>query len=1301
MKLKLIFLFLVFSLISKAQVANAPCNQYSPWVSSTYTMSVISETRNTLFGPQDKWDNKSNLTDSNTSNVASYSTFAVGSAYIEARNASNTQFPAGSYAGFVIDDLDLLTIAASMKVETYLGTTRQDEITYSNFIGTILDGGKRKIGLVATKPFNRIRLTVNTGLNLGVTVNAYYAEVLKPCAGTALACNTNTPVTRPNFGAIVETSRTGLSGLSIGLVANQDNVTNTSTNDSATLSVNAGVFGSAKLSVRDLGETFTAGTFAGFDIQNINLLSLSLFSNITINTYLDGNPKPVETRTGSALFLSLPVLDIQNRSVVGFTATKSFDEIQIVINQPAGLSFGATNVFSAVVKKPCEGAAFECNASTYMTEANYPVSINPSRTGLSGVASAASAVTNPNNILDNSTGNFASITLPASAIASGSISVVKSLSPFAGGTFAGFDIENANLVSVSALSSVTVKTYLGGTLQEEKSGPVLGISAPLFDFQNRTVVGFETTQAFDEVQLVISQPVGLALGTTNVFGLILKKPCEGADLVCNTPTFMTEQNYPVNISSARTGVTGIASAISRVNEPDNVLDSNNDNYATISVPLTAGTTASLSVLKSLSDFPAGTYAGFDIQNVSLINAQFLQNITLKTYNNGIQQEEVSGNGILFGAGTDLLASDGRAVVGIVTTKAFDEVQISLNNVLGFDIGNTRVYKMVTTKTCAKTINCNSSYYLAQPDFPVVLNAQRTGLKTLGCAACSVNNPDNVIDADKKNFSRITLAAGVLNSGSISVLDPSATYPVGTYAGFTVKDRYFFVQGDLLEFITIRTYNNGVLQESKTSTDLLDLTLLFPIWGTGTKNVGFVTTKPFDEVQIETVSITSLINVLDVYGAFIDTRTSSGTGLSCTAVLVANPHAETISAGATGTTSVLANDTYNTAAATLANVTINQLFTENAGVNVDPATGLVTVNAGTTAGTYVVNYQICDKLSQSCSQLPSTATITVPMPVIVATNDAETINEGSTGTVSVLNNDTLNGTAATFSNVNLTQVSTTNSGVTLDTATGNIAVAAGTPAGIYEVKYRICDKVNTDNCQEAVAYITVPVDAIDDTQTILVGSTGTVSVLNNDKYGGVAANTSNVSLSQVSTSNPGVTLDAATGNIVVATGTKLGTYTVEYRICDNVNPATNLCDTAIATVVVSGIIDLKASIGSSKTFISNAEPTVITYSITNIGTAPTNGNLITVTLTKPAFSTGTMAPALIPSGWTKVNETTTLIQFTTNNVIFPNNVIDFAYRYTQTSGTTGTTAIRTIITNGSGGDTVNSNNIASQVLTIIP
>lgn len=94
--------------------------------------------------------------------------------------------------------------------------------------------------------------------------------------------------------------------------------------------------------------------------------------------------------------------------------------------------------------------------------------------------------------------------------------------------------------------------------------------------------------------------------------------------------------------------------------------------------------------------------------------------------------------------------------------------------------------------------------------------------------------------------------------------------------------------------------------------------------------------------------------------------------------------------------------------------------------------------------------------------------------LVAINDNMTIFPGNTGTVSVLTNDTVNGASpASLSDVSLSQISTTNPGVTLNPTTGLITVAPNTPAGTYDVVYQICDNTFTQNCKIATATIVVP------------------------------------------------------------------------------------------------------------------------------------------------------------------------------------------------------------------------------------
>ena len=79
-----------------------------------------------------------------------------------------------------------------------------------------------------------------------------------------------------------------------------------------------------------------------------------------------------------------------------------------------------------------------------------------------------------------------------------------------------------------------------------------------------------------------------------------------------------------------------------------------------------------------------------------------------------------------------------------------------------------------------------------------------------------------------------------------------------------------------------------------------------------------------------------------------------------------------------------------------------------------------------------------------------------------------------------------------------------------------------------------------------------------------GGVGNINVLTNDTLNDVPVDPSAVTITVNSTTNNGVTINPD-GTLTVASGTPAGSYTVEYTICENLNP-TN-CSTTTATVPV--------------------------------------------------------------------------------------------------------------------------------------
>ena len=110
-------------------------------------------------------------------------------------------------------------------------------------------------------------------------------------------------------------------------------------------------------------------------------------------------------------------------------------------------------------------------------------------------------------------------------------------------------------------------------------------------------------------------------------------------------------------------------------------------------------------------------------------------------------------------------------------------------------------------------------------------------------------------------------------------------------------------------------------------------------------------------------------------------------------------------------------------------------------------------------------------------------------------------------------------------------------------------------GLYKVKGRLRNRF-PDAANTALA---------------TAGATGGTAVPNvlagtgADTLNGAPATLTTVTLSQVSTTNPNVTLDPATGAVNVAPNTPAGSYTLVYQICETLNPAN--CDTANVTVTV--------------------------------------------------------------------------------------------------------------------------------------
>ena len=284
---------------------------------------------------------------------------------------------------------------------------------------------------------------------------------------------------------------------------------------------------------------------------------------------------------------------------------------------------------------------------------------------------------------------------------------------------------------------------------------------------------------------------------------------------------------------------------------------------------------------------------------------------------------------------------------------------------------------------------------------------------------------------------------------------------------------------------------------------------------------------------------------------------------------------TISNGANGgtTSSVLENDSYNGTTGLAGNASVTLTWT-NVPAGVQTHTdGTITIPAGTRSGTYEVGYQLCENLNNNHCAV-ATATIVVGQAPLQATDNDYVISNGANGgtTSSVLEDDSYNGTTGLVGNASVTLTwDSVPTGIQTHT-NGTITVPAGTPSGIYTLTYHICENLNSSNCSAATVTIAVGVSLIvahkDEGASFSIpnGANGgtTSSVLANDTLNG-NANPSTSSVTLTWTNVPTGIQTNTDGTITVPAGTPAGTYTLTYRICEQLN-GTN-CSAATVTLVV--------------------------------------------------------------------------------------------------------------------------------------
>jgi YVTN family beta-propeller protein len=279
-------------------------------------------------------------------------------------------------------------------------------------------------------------------------------------------------------------------------------------------------------------------------------------------------------------------------------------------------------------------------------------------------------------------------------------------------------------------------------------------------------------------------------------------------------------------------------------------------------------------------------------------------------------------------------------------------------------------------------------------------------------------------------------------------------------------------------------------------------------------------------------------------------------------------------GTVAITSVLANDTLAGVRPSTANVTLSLVSTTHPGLTLNVTYGSVSVAPGTPLGAQSLVYRICEIADPANCDDATAAVTVVPTPLNAADDTGVSTRSGGVAHGNVLANDTLDGTPVTLTRVTLGFVSSTHTGIQLAAASGAITVAAATPIGVYSLVYRICERANPVNCDDATVTVTVNpyvINAVNDSAraSSKIAGIAIASVLANDFLGSVRATPANVRLSLISLTpaSSKIVLDLTDGSVDVLGSTSSGLYTLVYEICE-IEVPTN-CDRGTVTLDLSG------------------------------------------------------------------------------------------------------------------------------------
>jgi len=335
------------------------------------------------------------------------------------------------------------------------------------------------------------------------------------------------------------------------------------------------------------------------------------------------------------------------------------------------------NKFTQVVVVLCLSvlSIFQTYAQVRTLE-NNKISMDPivgTGVSINSSSSLTGGASNTSNVVNGDLRDFSTIDLTLSLLGGGvGLTVQDAKQYYPAGNVVGFVVApGAGIISASALSNISIKTFRDGVLQETAtvSGGLLNASV-LGGSIGKQVLSFTTTKDFDQVQLFYTGGVVGALNSLNVY-YAFEGPAATTNLDC-ADKWVNGGSGTYTVNGATTGLL----CVGGVANENNVIDANTTNSADLNMLVGVACSSYIEVTSSTAR-PAGSEAGFVLSDGnSLINLSLFSNLRIQTYNGNILQESITGNSSLIKLG--LLGNSNKYEFGFKTTKAYNKIRITAN-----------------------------------------------------------------------------------------------------------------------------------------------------------------------------------------------------------------------------------------------------------------------------------------------------------------------------------------------------------------------------------------------------------------------------------------------------------------------------------------------------------------------------------------------------------------------------------------------------------------------------------------------